>query len=196
MPGLGTLFAAFVKQSSKRHKKAFDPRHDEEHIVSALWSLLRTLRRDPRDAQLHARVLAKFHEDDMLKLERLCELHAKYRAQVRAALPDEDLDSGKEDGGEDAEEEEDEEVLLARLDAGLFVLRLVDAVLAEVMTSDEALLQRAQQLLTLHDSSPNVVARNVRRLARTLGAEETQADADVAHDKAHLRSVAQRLAAL
>jgi len=201
LPGLGTLFAALVKQSSKRHKKAFDARHDEEHVLGALWSLLRTLRRDPKDAALYARVLAKFHEDDMLKLERLCELHAKYRAQLRAALPDEDEDSGRDDDdgegeGEGEDEEEDEEALLARLDAGAFVLRQVDAVLAEVVTSDAALAQRAQQLLTLHDSAPRVVARSVRRLARTLGADETQDDADVAQDKAHLRSVAQRLSAL
>jgi hypothetical protein len=149
--------------------------------------------------------VAKFLEDDMLKLERLCELHAKYRAQLRSALPEGDEDSGKEDAetlndtnlNED-KEEEDEELLLAQLDAGAFVLRMVDAVLAELVCGDVRFAQRARQLLTLHDSSPRVIARSVRRLARTLGAEKENGGIgeEVQRDKSHLFDLAKKLVQL
>jgi hypothetical protein len=183
-----------------KHKlKNVDPREIEEHLLNALWSLVRTLSRDPRDLTLLERVCAKFHEDDFRKLERLAELHAKYRALVQHALPDEDRDSDGE-RSEDSEGSEAEERLLARLDAGVFVLRLVDALLGVLATTHPALAQRLVELLTLHDSSPRVIARSLRRLARTLGPanageeEENAADTeDVQRDVNLLNRAAEQL---
>jgi beta-catenin-like protein 1 len=133
-------------------------------------------------------VLAKFAEDDMVKLERLCELEAKYRALVG------DLSDDDDEGDEgDEDEEAREERLLARLDAGLFVLQLVALVLAEVCRAlGPPAAQRTRQLLALHDSSPAHLARVLTHYAATLG----DGDGDGAQDKARVEALAAHMQTL
>jgi len=177
LPALGTLCAALMKKGSARHRKAFDDRQDDEHVLSALWHLLASLTA-PQDAELRGRVLAKFTEEDMEKLERLCELHDKYAQRVRAA--EQRVQQEREESDESAMEEER---LLQRLDAGGYVLQLCDLLLATVVCELHhalpAVTAKAQQLLTLNNSSLADVAQNIADFANELGDQQTESEGKV-----------------
>jgi beta-catenin-like protein 1 len=135
---------------------------DEEHLVSALRSLVAHCTGEPR-----LRCLYKFREADHEKLDRLLELRDKYEARL-ARLPP--VPPRRDD-----EEEEDEEAAearyLARLEAGLFTLQLIDLLLAELAVSEDAPDLRDRILYILHrkDIDPARIAASLREYARHLG---------------------------
>ncbi|KAJ3334241.1 hypothetical protein HDU91_002773, partial [Kappamyces sp. JEL0680] len=107
--GLKSLFTAFMKKGSAKYKKeyseSYSQKEEDEHVVSILYSLFVNLQ-DADD--VIKRLVYKFVEQDFEKLHRLLLLHAEYSARVENAETDDYLD---------------------RLDAGQYLVQLVDAII-------------------------------------------------------------------
>ncbi|KAF9954086.1 hypothetical protein BGZ72_004917 [Mortierella alpina] len=128
--GLKTLFSIFSRKGVDKLKKAyksFSEVEEEEHIVGILASLVRNL---PLESGHRLRVVRKFVEDDYAKLERLLDLREGYEARVQAL--DEKFE--QENKELDEEEIEDEEPVraLQRLETGLYVMQLIDLIVAHL----------------------------------------------------------------
>ena len=106
---------------------------EEEHIIGILASLVRNL---PLESGHRLRVVRKFVEDDYAKLERLLDLREGYEARVKAF--NERVENENKELGLDEEEiaEEEPERALERLDAGLYVMQLIDLILAHLCAED------------------------------------------------------------
>jgi len=76
--GLKTLFASFIKKSKKTQKNSQDDDKLEEHIQSCIVSLFRNLKGEET-----GRLLNKFLENELEKVDRLVDLHVKYSQLVR-----------------------------------------------------------------------------------------------------------------
>ncbi|EGC33961.1 hypothetical protein DICPUDRAFT_88535 [Dictyostelium purpureum] len=136
--GLKTLFSSFMKKvKSKHNKKVYNEKEDEEHIVTMLYSLLRNLE---KTSEYYERLLIKFTENNLEKVDRLLELHDKYYRRVE--LSDKQLK--QEENGED-DEDDDDEILLKRLDAGLFTLQYVDLILLFLSSEDKNIKLKIQE---------------------------------------------------
>jgi beta-catenin-like protein 1 len=109
--GLKTLFAAFMKRTSKKKKKASKSDEDanEEHILSIILYLLRSL-----EGSHLARVYAKFEENEYEKVEQLLDLHSKYWDMARAAEEEQQEEREQLEEGPETEEY----LYLKRLDKG------------------------------------------------------------------------------
>jgi len=169
LPALGTLFAAFMKKGSKKHRKGFSEAEDDEHIVSVIATLLRVF-----DATEHGkfwtRVIDKFRENDFAKVERLLELHEKYSGKVRNSdLRISQERARMERAGTEVEEEDEEDFYMQRLEAGLFTLQLVHFVIAVICQAQTQIKDKVQQLLTLQDSSFEDVKKVLLGYAQSLG---------------------------
>uniref|UniRef100_A0A1I8G9T2 Beta-catenin-like protein 1 n=1 Tax=Macrostomum lignano TaxID=282301 RepID=A0A1I8G9T2_9PLAT len=79
--GLRTIFPVFMRPP-KPKKSGFSVQEIEEHLCSILHNLLRHCANSPTHK---TRILAKFVENDHAKMERLAELHFKWRDSVKAA---------------------------------------------------------------------------------------------------------------
>ncbi|KAK5582203.1 hypothetical protein RB653_003786, partial [Dictyostelium firmibasis] len=124
--GLKTLFSSFMKKIKSKHsKKVYNESEDQEHIVTIFYSLLRNL--DPT-SDYYSRLMVKFIENDFEKIDKLLELHFKYFKKVQ--LADKNLKKQKNINDEDDDDDDDDEILLKRLDAGLFTLQYIDLILA------------------------------------------------------------------
>ncbi|KAF9907877.1 hypothetical protein BX616_000306 [Lobosporangium transversale] len=130
--GLKTLFSIFSRKGVDKLKKAyksFSEVEEEEHIIGIMASLVRNL---PLESGHRLRVVRKFVEDDYAKLERLLDLREGYEARLKAL--DEKIEQ------ENKEQELDEEGIaemeplraLERLDAGLYMMQLIDLILAHL----------------------------------------------------------------
>ncbi|KAI8604008.1 DUF1716-domain-containing protein [Dissophora ornata] len=130
--GLKTLFSIFSKKGLDKLKKAyksFSEVEEEEHIIGILASLVRNL---PLESGHRLRVVRKFVEDDYAKLERLLDLREGYEARVKA-FNERVENENKELGLDESEIAEEEPVrALGRLDAGLYVMQLIDLILAHL----------------------------------------------------------------
>ncbi|KAF9168380.1 hypothetical protein DFQ26_009003 [Actinomortierella ambigua] len=134
--GLGYLFAIFMRKGFDKLKKAyksFSEVEDEEHVIGVLASLMRNL---PPESGHRLRLVNKFFEDDYAKLERLLDVREGYEARVEAI--DEQIAKDNEERGLDEEEiaEEEPERMLQRLDAGLYVMQLIDLIIAHLCAED------------------------------------------------------------
>ena len=74
--GLGSLFPAFMK-TPRGVKKGTGTEEQEEHVTSIIASLFRHVGGGGRD-----RLVSKFVENDHEKVDRLLELHLKYKNKV------------------------------------------------------------------------------------------------------------------
>ncbi|KAN0032472.1 hypothetical protein ACTFIV_006370 [Dictyostelium citrinum] len=139
--GLKTLFSSFMKKIKAKHsKKIYNESEDHEHIVTMLYSLLRNL---DTTSDYYSRLMVKFTENDFEKVDKLLELHFKYFKKVQ--LADKNLKKNKEEKDEDDEDEDDEEILLKRLDAGLFTLQYIDLVLALLSNQNEDIRNKIKE---------------------------------------------------
>ncbi|KAF9969932.1 hypothetical protein BGZ73_007502 [Actinomortierella ambigua] len=134
--GLGYLFSIFMRKGFEKLKKAyksFSEVEDEEHVIGILASLIRNL---PHDSGHRLRLVNKFVEDDYAKLERLLDVREGYEARVEAV--DEQIAKDNEERGLDEDEIADEEPerMLQRLDAGLYVMQLIDLIIAHLCAED------------------------------------------------------------
>lgn len=161
--GLKTLFSAFMKKSGS---KASEEQEDEEHAVSTIVNLLKSLHGDSLK-----RVLNKFLEDNHAKVERLIELHIKYNRKVAGAHI-----VGMGENDEDAKEN----AYMARLDSGLFVLQLTDLILATIIIkARDSVKDKAMMMLQQRDIPLSRILSTLREYQDNLGEDSEDANAFV-----------------
>ncbi|KAI1321301.1 hypothetical protein EDD11_006638 [Mortierella claussenii] len=130
--GLKTLFSIFSRRGLDKLKKtykSFSEVEEEEHIIGIMASLVRNL---PLESGHRLRVVRKFVEDDYAKLERLLDLREGYEARVKAL--DEKIEQENKEQGLDEDDiaEEEPTRALQRLDTGLYVMQLIDLIIAHL----------------------------------------------------------------
>ncbi|KAJ3173438.1 hypothetical protein HDU87_007599 [Geranomyces variabilis] len=143
--GLKTLFPLLMRKGAKTYKKtykSFSESEEDEHVITILASLFRSL----SDLNARARLMAKFLEAGFEKVDRLLQMHEQYFAHVQAAdraIAKRKAEREKEDeeDGDEVDEDEkaarEEEDFLDRLAAGLLTLQFVDFVIAFACFDDE-----------------------------------------------------------
>ncbi|EGF84383.1 hypothetical protein BATDEDRAFT_2007, partial [Batrachochytrium dendrobatidis JAM81] len=131
--GLKTLFKIFMEKGAKKYKKMYEDysrREDEEHIISIIASLFRSIKRD----DLRDRLLFKLIESDFEKTRKFMALYQTYTALVKtvdahiAERRQRAKDELEEDG--DMMVQDDAMAYLDRLGGGLFTLQLIALILA------------------------------------------------------------------
>lgn len=162
--GLRSLFPAFMKTPKKILKDGGSEIEHEEHVCSIMLSLFKNIQGSHRE-----RVISKFVENDHEKVERLMELHFKYQRKVKEA--DRQVN---EYVGLGEEEERETELYLKRLDSGLFVLQMVDYIIAELYTCPTAsITSRIGVLLNQHGDSLKSIKQSLYEYAENLGTTKT-----------------------
>ncbi|CAH0698961.1 unnamed protein product [Spodoptera exigua] len=152
--GLRTVFPLFMKTPKRKRILTVD--EHEEHVVSIIASMLRNCQGSQRQ-----RLLAKFTENDLEKVDRLLELHFKYMDKVDRT--EKEMEQNQEDLNDDAQ-------YLMRLSNGLFTLQLIDRIILEVCTAGPASIkQRVQRVLSLRGGSLKIIRHVMREYAGNLG---------------------------
>lgn len=152
--GLRTVFPLFMKTPKRKRILTVD--QHEEHVVSIIASMLRNCQGSQRQ-----RLLAKFTENDLEKVDRLLELHFKYMDKV---------DRTEKEMEQEAEDLDDEAQYLKRLSGGLFTLQLIDRIILEVCTAGPPTIkQRVQRVLSLRGGSLKIIRHVMREYAGNLG---------------------------
>lgn len=152
--GLRTVFPLFMKTPKRKRLLTVD--QHEEHVVSIISSMLRNCQGSQRQ-----RLLAKFTENDLEKVDRLLELHFKYMDRVDRT--EKNMENDNDDLDEDAQ-------YLERLSGGLFTLQLIDRIILEVCTAGPpAVKQRVQRVLSLRGGSLKIIRHVMREYAGNLG---------------------------
>ncbi|XP_068628538.1 beta-catenin-like protein 1 [Battus philenor] len=152
--GLRTVFPLFMKTPKRKRLLTVD--QHEEHVVSIIASMLRNCQGSQRQ-----RLLAKFTENDLEKVDRLLELHFKYMDKV---------DRTEKDMEQDDDDTDDDTQYLKRLSGGLFTLQLIDRIILEVCTAGPpAVKQRVQRVLSLRGGSLKIIRHVMREYAGNLG---------------------------
>lgn len=152
---------AFAKGRGER--EAAQRSHDE-HIVGLLCTLFHQLTDERRQ-----RLLGKFAEEDVAKIGVLLGMRGAYHTRVMTA---EEAAAETEAGGEDGEEEGeqpslDDRIYLARADAGLPTLHMIDIILGYLATSRQKPLRVAVlQGLYVQGRSLHDVAASIEEQAR------------------------------
>lgn len=194
--GLRSLFPAFMKTPKRILKAGGSEMEHEEHVTSIILSLFKNV----QGASHRERLIGKFVENDHEKVERLMELHFKYQRRVREADRQVKEYVGLEDEGE-----KETELYLRRLDSGLFILQMVDYIIAELYTSPAAsVTARIGVLLNQHGDSLKSVKQNLYEYAENLGdvkatpaAEDTNGTHEdtspITSERAKLLSLADKL---
>ena len=168
--GLRSLFPAFMKVPKAPKKVGVSEQEYEEHVGSIIASLFKNVQGPLRD-----RIVSKFLENDHEKVDRLIELHFKYKRRVM--LVDEEVQQERRLNPVVETEEMENEVYIRRLDAGLFVLQLVDYIMVELcLCSIPSVRSRIQTLLSQHRDSMDAVKEVVSEYCRNLG-DESSTDA-------------------
>jgi len=126
---------AFAKGRGER--EAAQRSHDE-HVAAILCTLFHHLADERRQ-----RLLGKFAEDELAKIGLLLGMRGAYDTRVAAAEEAVD-EKGEDEEGEDEEGEQpsyEERIHLARIDAGLPTLHMIDTILGYVATSRQKTLR-------------------------------------------------------
>ncbi|XP_041974170.1 beta-catenin-like protein 1 [Aricia agestis] len=157
--GLRTVFPLFMKTPKRKRLLTVD--QHEEHVVSIISSMLRNCQGGQRQ-----RLLAKFTENDLEKVDRLLELHFKYMDRV---------DRTEKEMEQEAEQLDDDAQYLKRLSGGLFTLQLIDRIILEVCTAGPpSIKQRVQRVLSLRGGSLKIIRHVMREYAGNLGDEGSE----------------------
>lgn len=163
--GLRTIFPLFMKTPRRNKKRMLTSDEHEEHVASIVMSLLRNCKGPQRQ-----RLMSKFTESNLEKVDRLLELHLKYLDKVDQVDRDIEAKLGQ---GEDADDAEDEELqdsnYIKRLSGGLFILQLVDYIILEISSGTETIKQRVIQILNMRSSSMKTIRNVMREFAGNLG---------------------------
>ena len=154
--GLRSLFPLFMK-NPKRSRKGVggSPQEYEEHVCAIMASLFRNVEGNGRE-----RLIGKFVENDHEKVDRLMELHFHYLQKLRNedCLFPKGVPPSEDDppGGAAVEN------YMQRLEAGLFVLQLVDYVILELcLCRNPTIHARVMTLLNQHGDSLHTIKRVV-----------------------------------
>uniref|UniRef100_A0A6U2FPL1 Beta-catenin-like protein 1 N-terminal domain-containing protein n=1 Tax=Hemiselmis andersenii TaxID=464988 RepID=A0A6U2FPL1_HEMAN len=182
--GLKTLFPAFMRPSSlclsKSKEAKQGQKEDEEHIVSIVSSLLLRL-----GGESHARVLNKFMENGLEKVDRLMELHEKYHKRAKEAAND--VEDDEEDGLTPEERR-----YMARLDRGLFSLQHIDVTIAFLLTEEiEEVDARVRLIMRQNGTDLAEVLETIEEYHRNMGdeADRNKAQSDVVDMKEVLKDL-------
>ncbi|XP_046842407.1 beta-catenin-like protein 1 [Xenia sp. Carnegie-2017] len=167
--GLRSLFALFMKPPKSNKKVGSKEGEYEEHVMSILASLFRNLSGSQR-----SRLVQKFVEEDHIKVDRLIELHFKYFELVQDC--DNKIERQKNtilSQGDEIDETTEEDFYLQRLDAGLFILQLIDTVVVECCSSGNAAIKtRVQTLLNQQGGNMKDIRSILREYAASFGDEK------------------------
>eukprot|EP01137_Pigoraptor_chileana_P031567 Opistho-2@19578 len=166
--GLKVIFPYFMKTPSSKKRQGLTDTEYEEHICSIVASLFRHVSESRRP-----RLLNKFVEDDFVKRDRLAELHRKYYALVvqKDAEYREEMEERREEEGDDFDEgTELVGLYLARLDAGLFTLQLIDYTMASAIAAGvPEIASRITMVLAQGGSSVDQVRSILKEYADNVG---------------------------
>eukprot|EP00775_Hariotina_reticulata_P010490 gene10490-10649_t len=162
---LAQLFAVFMGRSKVKNSKGEADkeaaREVEERCISIISNLFQGVTKNSRKERL----AAKFVEAEFEKVDRLMEIAFRYEAGVRAS--ESRLAAEAAELGEDVDEDE---LLLERLDAGLFTLQCVMVILAALWsTGDPGLRKRLLAGLHQRGHSLEVVRGYLREYYFGLG---------------------------
>ena len=137
--GLKAAFSMFMKKQDKE---------STEHLLGILSSMLRSL---PANEASRIRLLAKFVEKDYQVPKRLVQLRREYDSKV--GIIDQEIKTERTKTVPAEQEEEADEWFSKRLDGGLYVLQIVDVILAWLVAEDDGIREKIQDLLSGQDKS-------------------------------------------
>lgn len=176
LPGLGTLFGAFMKVAKKK-RKGFDELEDDEHLCSIVASLFQHLE-GVDQGKLCSRVLGKFVEENLQKVERLMELYEKYLGKVRKSKAHIEAERRRlEEEGEEIDSQDEEDFLLANLDAGLSTLQHIVYIIGTICFASDKIKEKVGQLLTMQGSSFDEVKELLFDYAADYGSNAEEGEA-------------------
>lgn len=156
--GLKTTFTLFMKTQDHRLI---------EHFLSIFASMLRLL---PANSAERIRTLAKFVEKDYEKITKLIKIHREYSSRVKRVVDQFGTIS------EEDREEAEVELLLGKIDAGLFILQTVDQVLAWLTAEDNGAQRKIKQLLAERDETLGVIGVTLKEQLEGLDTTEENQD--------------------
>lgn len=148
--GLGTVFSAFMGKKKKKSKTknesskksdAVTAAEEEERSVSIISSLLTGA---AKHGVKRERVAAKFVENEFEKCDRLLEIYFRYEKKVLTET--EKIEAEFQAAGEEADEED---LMLSKLEGGLYTLQQCAVILGELWAMKDAGINR-RLLMLLH----------------------------------------------
>ncbi|KAF8821277.1 putative beta-catenin family protein 1 [Cardiosporidium cionae] len=122
--GLKSIFSMFMRKGVSLKKGSSAEKQLEEHLTAIIQSLCKCC-----SGNSMARVMNKFMEMQCEKLERILELHEKYKQQVENAQSFTLQRREAEALNKELDINEEEQLYLDRCESGLFVLQQVDIIL-------------------------------------------------------------------
>ncbi|KAM7183995.1 putative DUF1716 domain containing protein [Naviculisporaceae sp. PSN 640] len=181
--GLKTLFTLFMKSTSpipsskKPSTGELTKRHQTtEHLLTIFSSMLRLLPAESSEGE-RIRLLAKFVEKDYDKTARLVSLRREYSS--RMAVIDAQIAQEKSTITDEEElEMMTDEWFSRRLEAGLFVLQMIDVVLAWLIAEDDGARGKIKTLLADRDEDFGVIRATIEEQIRGIDADSEDADAN------------------
>jgi beta-catenin-like protein 1 len=171
--GLSPVFSALMKKKLKQYKKSypdFNEVKDEEHCVSILTNLLVNLKPDTLE---WSRVIRKFFESDMEKVDRIVEIFLFYieRMQLVENNINDTLDL--EALGDDLITEE-ERIYSQKLELGLFTLQMTSLILVHLCYYEQGLRNKVEYLLKRRSLSLSTIDEVLKEYVEGLGNEEDE----------------------
>lgn len=165
------------KKKIKRHLDVYQE-EEEARCVSIVANLFICL----EEESSRARLVAKFVESEYEKCDKFVEIMIKYAARVS-------LEEDRIEALFDGDDIDEDEMLLARMDAGLYTLQQCALIIAELWaTHDHGLRKRILMLLHQKECTLSFVKRLLDEYLIALGPAETSAD-DLDDPKAHISRV-------
>ncbi|KAI8906243.1 Catenin-beta-like protein [Gorgonomyces haynaldii] len=137
--GLKAVFGALMLKGMKNYKKLYkdySQKELEEHTISIIVGLLRTLK-DPMDVQ---RLFYKFVEDKYEKLGRCIDLFSQYQQKVM------EEDAKIDQLNQKLKRDDPEQDYLDRMDAGLFSLQLLSLTLVQLCAYNQDIKSKTLEL--------------------------------------------------
>lgn len=167
------------KKKIKRHLEVYEE-EEEVRCVSIIANLFICL----EDESSRDRLLAKFVESEYEKCDRVIEIMIKYAARVSSEEHRIESLFGEDDVDKD-------EMLLARMDAGLYTLQQCALIVAELWaTKDYGLRKRILMLLHQYECTLSFIKGLLDEYLISLGPAETSADQDgLDNPKAHIARI-------
>lgn len=156
--GLKQTFTLFIKTPDRRLSA---------HLIGIFASMLRLL---PVNSAERIRTLAKFVEKDYEKLSKLMKLRREYAAQTKQA--EDQNEAERKDALDEDMSDLEVEWLSRRLDAGLFTLQAIDAVLTWLVAEDSGARRKIKQLLAEQDGTLEVIKATLQDQIQGLDTEE------------------------
>lgn len=156
--GLKTLFTLFMKTQDLRLI---------EHLLSIFASMLRFL---PANSAERIRTLAKFVEKEYGKITKLMRIRRDYSSRMKREEEETKVDP------EGMTEEDNVELLLRKIDAGLFTLQTVDLILAWLVAEDNGAKRKITQLLAERDEALGVIGATLKEQLEGLDTTEENQD--------------------